>query len=209
LPVLHAAAAATAILAVKGPSTSSKVRRRIRMLSLSGQGSLGDLGVYFYDYKYSPDQKNRRDYFIVPAQLMLGIAGYQDSAPAALRVRAESVATALHKSMSANGGVYLTEPQQRTSTKNQAWAAILLSLALTNPKLSRLGSRIWYGIRRERRPTWLTESVLPLLVLFLSISASVYFRDEGRWINTLTTVNVFFWSSVYGRVWVDRVFLGR
>jgi hypothetical protein len=167
------------------------------------------LGVYFYDYRYSPDQENPHDYFIVPAQLMLGIAGYQESAPASLRVRAESVATALYKSMSANGGVYQTEPQQRISTKNQAWAATLLSLALASPRLSRLRSRIWYGIRRERRPTWLTEVALPLLMLVLSIGASVYFRDEGRWINVLTTVNLFFWSSVYGRVWVDRVFPGR
>jgi hypothetical protein len=208
LPILHAAAAAAAILAIKSRSISATAFRRIRAVALSGKGSLGDLSVYFFDYRYAPDEGSGydRDYFIVPPQLMLGIAGYQECAPVSLRVRAESVVKALSRTMDENDGLYRTDPEQRISTHNQAWAAILLHLAASAPKLSRVGSRIWYWFRRE---SWLTDFVLPLLVLFLSVSANVYWRDKGFWCNVLTTISVVIFSGLFAKVGISRVLRGR
>jgi hypothetical protein len=132
LPRLHVAAACAAILSVKRKPTNKDVIKKMERLAYATQPSLPDLGVYFYDYEYRSGKDSiafGRDYFIVPTEVLLGIAGFQTAAPAYLRLRAEQSLRALLKNIAGYDGFYRPDNEQRVSSLNQCWVAIYLALA--------------------------------------------------------------------------------
>jgi len=143
LPVLHATLVATAILSAKGPTMSRKAHSRLARIAYSGSRELGDLGVYFYEYWY-PDEggntQSGRDYFIVPIEILLGIVGRLPSSPGAVHQRSREALNSLIKSLGESDGAYRA-PEQRVSSKNQAWAAMLLKLAMADAKIRRFMTR--------------------------------------------------------------------
>lgn len=182
LPRLHVAIASAAILSMPGYTPQSEVRAKISRLAYATQVSLPELGVYFYDYEFEEDQAGhaqakkqifKTDYFIVPTELVLGIAGYQPKAPMYLRFRAESNLKLLVKNLQGFDGFYRPDNEQRISSVNQGWVAIYLALAertaMDRSSLShdsaRWFSRLWYECIRQRPDRFWLDSVM------LSISA--------------------------------------
>ena len=213
LPLLHAAAASAAILSFHRGAASSGVRKRIRHLAWSPRANLGDLGVYFYNYQFensSGSADSGRDYFIVPSELLTGIAGLQFGAPVALRTRAESATKSLLANIRRNDGVYRSDPQQLTSSKNQAWAALLLHLSIAAPPPSGgLWARSLYELRKERSGNWLTEIAFPLLSLVTITTEIVLFRDAGPLVNILTGLGGLIVGGLYGPTFLRKLFPGR
>ena len=212
LPLLHAAAAAAAILCTRGPKASRKVMQRIRKIAWSLKAHIGDLGVYFYDFQYrdaSGNAKFGRDYFIVPTEVLVGIGGYQRGAPTALRQRAEAAVKALLANIKANAGVYKPDASQRVSSKNQAWAALLLARAaeLTPSRISFGG--LWYELLKERAGNWFTEYAFPLISLISITAEIVFFRDLGALVNVLTGLGGIVVSALYGPTFLKKWFPGR
>ena len=211
LPLLHVAAASAAVLAARGTKISSKVRKRIRKSAWSLRAQVGDLSVYFYDFQYADSYGHvhvGRDYFIVPPEILMGIAGFEPGAPAALRQRAEAAAKALLANIRTNQGVYRPDQEQRVSSKNQAWAALLLSLSLAPAPGSKIG-KLLYGLRKERTGNWFTEAVFPLLSLLAITSEIVFFRDLGPLVNVATGLGGLFVSALYGPTFLRKWFPGR
>jgi len=211
LPLLHLAAATTAILSARRGELSTKLRGRIRQIAWSTSANLGDLGVYFYDFQYAGENGilSDRDYFIVPSELLIGIAGMLAGAPMALRQRAETAVKGLEENIKRNNGAYRSDPEQRISSKNQAWAALLLTVS-GKPSPSYQGlSRVWYALRKERRGNWFTEIVFPLISLSAITSEIVVFRELGPSINVMTGIGGVIISGLYGSTFLRKWFPGR
>jgi hypothetical protein len=213
MPLLHAAAVSAAILAVRKHRVSPRVRKRIRQIAWTTRAGIADLGVYFYDYQWSSDGSIidfGRDYFIVPSEVLLGIAGMQQGAPVPLRARAEDTAKALLANMSAHEGVYRPDSEQRVSTKNQAWSAMLLYLASRAPTLAGgIGGKFWYELRRERKGNWFTEIGFPLLSLCLIAGLNVAAKDLGTFVSVLATIGMIIIGGLYGSTFLRKWFPGR
>jgi hypothetical protein len=212
IPLLHAAAASAAILSVRGGAVSPQVKRRIRHVAWSTRANLGDLGVYFYDYQFATGSGSTefgRDYFIVPSELLVGIAGLQRGAPVALRERAETAAKALLTSIRTNNGAYRSDPEQRISSKNQAWAALLLYSSIAPPTSSGALARIAYELRKERNGNWFTEVVFPLFSLCAITAEIVLFRDAGALVNVFTGIGGIIIGGLYGSTLLRNLFPGR
>jgi uncharacterized membrane protein (DUF485 family) len=160
------------------------VVHRITKIAYATQLSLPELGVYFYDYEYLNEKGEsayRRDYFIVPTEVLLGIAGFQVGAPAYLRIRAELSLKTLVRNIRGFDGFYRPDNEQRVSSMNQCWVAIYLSLAASCREHPNLAG-IWYALRRQRPDrTWIDA-----LMLFLCSCGIVF----GIWYQTLLYVPV-------------------
>lgn len=109
-PLLEAAAASAAILSAKGPSIGHRTVSRMAENALSSRPGLDERGVYWYDYEYSPDAQGEarfgRDFFIIPTEILLAIAGFQPGAPTGARLMAEDVLRVLVENLRQNEGVY-------------------------------------------------------------------------------------------------------
>jgi hypothetical protein len=212
IPLLHSAAACAAILSVRGGAVSPKVKGRIRHVAWSTRANLGDLGVYFYDYQVGAGGGSTefgRDYFIVPSELLVGIGGLQRGAPVALRERAETAAKALLANIRTNNGAYRSDPEQRISSKNQAWAALLLCLSIAPPTTHGAFARIVYELIKERNGNWFTEVVFPLLSVCAITTEIVLFRDAGAPVNVFTGVGGIIIGGLYGTTFLRKWFPGR
>jgi hypothetical protein len=211
LPLLFVAAASAAVLAVRGSKVSSRIRKRIRQIAWSLKAQIGDLGVYFYDFQYVESDGQPafgRDYFIVPVEILVGIAGFQKGAPAALCQRAEAATKTLLANIKMNQGVYRPDQEQRVSSKNQAWAALLLSLSLAPARPGSMFSKIWYGLRKERTGNWFTEIAFPLISLLAITSEIVLFRALGPAVNVTTGFGGIFISALYVPTFLRKWFPG-
>jgi len=212
LPLLHAAAACAAVLAVRRGSTSSRLKKKIRKIAWSARADLADLGVYFYDFQVvstNGTNESGRDYFIVPSELLMGIAGLQVGSPVALRERAEAAIRALTANMANNQGMYRSDPEQRISSKNQAWAALLLFLSKGPSPSGHTFGLLWYGLRRERKGNWATEIAFPLMSLCAIAWMSVAFRELGMMTNVMTTIGTIIVGGLYGSTFLRKWFPGR
>jgi hypothetical protein len=215
LPLLHASTIAAAILATKGSSVNRKARDRIRQMAYTGRADMSDLGVYFYDYEY-PDgtggRKFSRDYFIVPTEMMVGIAGFQAGAPSALRLRAESGIESLVQNINENLGKYRPQ-EQRVSSKNQAWAALMLKLSLSGNQPVVWHERTWYGLRRPRPENWFTQTLLPFLciadIILGQITADRVSVGKAVVLKILVPVLGLLTGKLYGKVLFKKLFVGR
>jgi hypothetical protein len=216
LPMLHAATAATAILATKGQAIGRKVRKRITAMAYAGQADMADLGVYFYDYEY-PDEKGTRkfgrDYFIVPPEMMIAIAGFQTGAPSSLRLRAESSVMSLVNNLKEHGGKYRPDDEQRVSSKNQAWGALVLKLSSSEHVPVKLHEKLWYELRRSRSENWFTRWVVPSLCLFDIVLAqfaqNLGSSPKALVLKILTPLLALLTGRLYGRTVFPKLFPGR
>jgi len=219
LPRLHFAAAAAAILSAKRKSSRPEVLRRIKKVAYATQVSLPDLGVYFYDYEYPDDdgkQKFGRDYFILPTEVLLGIAGFQIGAPAYLRLRSELSLASLVKNIRGYDGYYRPDNEQRVSSMNQCWVAVFLSLAAQTRERV-IGSRIPFWLRRQRRDSFAIDTIMLLLCLvgicfgmaFESFPPQTILSPSSLIIKALSAVLAFIAGRLYAPTFVKELFAGR
>jgi len=212
----HEAAAVTAaLLSTEGESLGRRTRSRIDEIAIARSRALGEGGVYFYDYQYDQAAGGAtgfgRDYFIVPTEILLGIAGFQVGAPSALRMRAESTLDALVLNIREHRQAYLSPSEQRITSKNQAWAALLLSAAARaldgGYKPGRLFPRVGYEIRRERKNRFF-EVWFPFLSMIAVTILGVALRKQGGVIDGIVAVAVLLIGGLYGPTVVRRLFPG-
>jgi hypothetical protein len=227
LPRLHVAIASAAILSLPHYDPSSKVRARISKLAYATQISMPELGVYFYDYEYVEsegtdghhDQHHfKTDYFIVPIELVLGIAGYQPKAPLYLRFRAENTLKLLVQNLQGFDGYYRPDNEQRISSVNQCWVAMYLALAeqtvvSTLPAPNRLVPRIWYECIKQRPDHfWIDSGMLGLCGLGL-IAASLLPFSGLTFANVASkicaAVLAFLAGRFYAPIFLKRIFMER
>jgi hypothetical protein len=186
--------------------------RQIRRLATSRIVSLAETGIYHYEYEAeSPtgSVKYDRDYFIVPTEILLAIAGLQSSAPTLLRLHAEAAIEQLAANINGNEG-FKSPTERRLTSKNQAWAALLLGLAASQVSSSaNLLSRLWYHLCRQRRDNWLTIYVLPLLSLVSVTAATVVTKDAAIPIRLGVGIGTASLSAFYGPSVLARLLPGR
>jgi hypothetical protein len=167
LSPLQQATAAASILAANGRAIGRGTRSLLKEIARVSTTNLSDLGVYFYQYEYlRPSDRTRthdRGYFIAPTEVILAIAGYQPGSPSALRLRAETTLASLVAVIGTHDGVFLPVSDHRTTSKDQAWAALLLAQPC-RASVSR-GSLCGVGYRlcRERKDNWFTAIAFPLI----------------------------------------------
>jgi hypothetical protein len=162
LPLLHVAAACAAIVSAKRSGTNKRILKRLNRLAYASQPSLTDLGVYFYDYEYVSDEERAhygRDYFIVPTEILLGIAGFQFGAPTHARLRAEHSLRLLVRNIRGFDGFYRPDNEQRVSSMNQCWVGIFLALAAERRERAIVASG-WYNLIRQRSDSPWTDAML-------------------------------------------------
>jgi hypothetical protein len=215
LPLFHVSTIAAAILATKGSNVNRKARARIRQMAYMGHADMSDLGVYFYDYEYPVGPTNRksgRDYFIVPTEMMVGIAGFQAGAPSALRFRAENGIEKLVQNINQNLGMY-RPAEQRVSSKNQAWAALMLKSSSTDHRPVAWYERVWHQLRRSRPENWFTLTLLPLLcivdIVLGQIAEGRISPGEAVTLKILVPLLGLLTGKLYGKVLFRKLFLGR
>jgi hypothetical protein len=252
LPRLHVAIAAAAILSIPERTPTRKARRRIEQLAYAMQISLPDLGVYFYDYEFidspksatqatvgadinttaahdavagkstSNPQKSKTDYFIVPTELVMGIAGYMPHAPVVLRLRAESTIKLLVKNLRGYDGYYRPDPEQRISSVNQSWVAMYLALAeraLAKPNTSQLSgmhrwtSRVWYELLKQRPDKQWLDTLMFVGGSFLVVGANWAMSSDTGWRSLTVKLLSCVWAFIAGRLYapttLKRVFVER
>ena len=157
-------------------SESSRIpqplKRRLRTIANRGPLPLEDFGVYFLEYRDRQDgAAPRRDYFIAPTTLVLGLSGLSKNAPGALRVRSDEIVDAVVKNVEKNQA-FVPGTGDRISSKNQAWAALLLGTR-ADGSLPLFG-RVWYALRKYRRDNWFTGALLPLIGYMVATVGAVY-----------------------------------
>jgi|GEM_PF-4383032 len=216
LPALHIAAAAAAILAVKNGAASKKIRRHIKKWAYATQPALPELGVYFYDLEFVKEdgtQKFDRDYFIVPTEVLLGIAGFQKGAPTYLRLRAESSLAALVKNLKGFDGVFRPDNEQRISSVNQGWVALYLAASRQNYVGPGIVARVWYGVVKQRPDSLWWDTLLLVLCSGGILLASIVNFTQSTWqsvtIRVLAAVLAFGAVRVYAPPFVRKMFVGR
>jgi hypothetical protein len=212
LPLLHTAAGIAALLAFRTGQISPGLRKFIRRVAWSTHRSLSDLGVYFYDFAHSRpngEVESGRDYFIVPSEILLAIAGMLKGAPLPLRQRAETTVAQLSDNINANNGVYRSDPEQRLSSKNQAWAALLLHLAAANRPAYTGLARVWYELRREQKGNWFSELIFPLFSIVAITTEIVMFSGLGPPVTVMTGIGGLIISALYGSALIKKWFPGR
>ena len=204
LPLLHIAAASAAILWTKGASVDKRVWRKISSLAYvdTGDPNLGDLGVYFYEYRYQNGydrHKFGRDYFIVPTELLVALAGYHRAAPSALRHRADRIYRALQSNLKTSVGAFKPDVEQRISSKNQAWAALVLHASNFYRGRKTLVTKAWYELRRRRDDNWFTGWVFPFVALVVTTAANVLLGESGPWHKVFAAISLLVVGSLYAQ----------
>jgi hypothetical protein len=190
-----------------------KANRRVREIAFAPWAAINEGGVYFYDFDFRRDGNTvfGRDYFIVPTDVLIGIAGFQERAPAALRLCAERIVSRVSENLEANGGVFRLG-SEKVTTKNQAWIALLLWTA--HEAIDRgFGLRrpiawITYQMRRERTGNRITEVWFPFFSMVVITVLGVLGRDQGGLTAGLVALAALFIGGLYGPEVVRRILPG-
>ena len=176
-------AAITALVAISGKHVSKNVRMKANRIGRSPNPELGDLGVYFCDFRYhsGASLRWRRDYFIVPKAILLAVGGFLPNAPAFLRLRAERTLDEVIPKLKEDEFLYKPEPDRAAASKDNAWLALLLRLA-DNQRCQALGlqTRLTYGLFRERGPGFWWDRVFPVasILTVTGIATSAKYVDS-------------------------------
>ena len=176
-------AAITALVAISGKHVSKNVRNKANRIARSPNPELGDLGVYFCDFRYYSNGSLQwdRDYFIVPKAILLAVGGFLPNAPAFLRLRAERILDTLVPELEKSEFLYKPEPDRAAASKDNAWLALLLKLA-KNQSSQTLGlqTRLTYGLFRERGPGFWWDRFFPVaaMLTITGIAASAKYVDS-------------------------------
>jgi hypothetical protein len=210
---LRERAAIAAALLCSPIRLSRKLKARVREIAFAPWAAINEGGVYFYDYELQKDGNTAfgRDYFIVPTDMLIGIAGFQQRAPAALRLRAEKIVSRLSENLEANGGVFRLG-SEKVTTKNQAWAALMLRTA--HEAIGRgFGLRrplawVAYQMRRERTGNRFTEVWFPFFSMAVIALFGVLLRDQGGLTAGAVALSALFVGGLYGPEVVRRIFPG-
>jgi hypothetical protein len=215
LPASHIAAAAAAVLAVKSENASKKFMKFINRWAYATQPALPELGVYFYDLEFEKNSGERafeRDYFIVPTEVLVGIAGFQKGAPAYLRLRAEHSLAVLIENMR-NDGFYRPDDEQRVSSLNQCWVAMYLALGAKEYAGVGLWNRSLFWLLRERPDNvWRDGLLLLLCGAFILLSAFLNFPTTSIWsvtIRVAAAVLTFLAGRLYAPAFMKKICVGR
>lgn len=213
LPLLEAAAASAAILSAKGTSISRSAISRVADNALSSRPGLGERGVYFYDYEYSPDEQGEalfgRDYFFIPTEILLGIAGFQPGAPSGARLMGEVVRSALADNLRQNEDAYRPAEGERLSCVDQAWAAILLKLSSLGQKPPSVRAKLCYALLRRRREGWFMSRAFPALSMLVVTAFNALLKDAGPLSNVLAALATLIIGGLYGAPVLRRLIPGR
>jgi hypothetical protein len=201
LAAYDVALSSVAILATKGKNISKKARRKIRSLAYTGDVNLSRKGIYHYHYKFVPwsgPPQFRNEYFIVPTEVLVAIAGFLIGAPSALRLRAETTLDLLIDNLGKNTDVYRATEDQYTATKNQAWIALLLELADQNRQRSPIWGRLGYQLFRNRKGNWFTETMLPAFFLLAITIENVLFKGLCSYLDVFLSLGALIIGGIYG-----------
>lgn len=216
LPLLHIAAASAAILAVKNGTASKKIRKHISKLAYATQPALPELGVYFYDLEFVKEDGKHdydRDYFIIPTEILLGIAGFQRGAPTYLRLRAESSLNALVKNLRGFDGFYRPDNEQRVSSVNQCWVAMYLALAKNKYPDRIVVGRLMFWLLRQRPDNFWTDALLLLLcsggILLASVTNFSVISAGSITIKIAAASLAFIAGRLYAPTFLRKIFIGR
>ena len=182
LSLFELAIAASAVLSIKRAPLTKKARRRVAALASELPTSLAELGVYFYEYRPAgggnADVQFPRDYFIVPVAIVAALAGFLAGAPSDLHYRAHEIAGALSADLENGDGLYRPSPDNRAATKNQAWAALLLSMVDSAGE-----PRRWAGVQlalvRTRPDNWFTSIALPIVAWSAVVAIPILPIESG------------------------------
>jgi hypothetical protein len=209
----EAAIGAAALLSVKGQSVGRKALDQMANDALAHRFRLDERGAYFFDYEYSPDADGQsffgRDYFIIPVEILFGIAGFQRGAPSSLRLMAEGILSGLVENLRGNGGVYRPAATDRLSTIDQVWAAILLKVAAQAHTPPSVYEKVWYKLIRERRDNWFTSNAFPALSMLGITALNTLAKDAGPSINLLSVLASLVIGGLYGPAVLRRLMPGR
>ncbi len=164
------AAALASVLSVKHKFDNKKARARAKQIALKSDIDIEDLGPYFFDFEFCDGTtvEPHRDYYFLPVAIVRAIAGFQDGAPADLRLYAENVLTAIVENLRSNDGLYRPSSSDlhRVTTFHQAWVAILLKLAEQQFRKNAVGRKLWYSLRRRRTDRPWADHILSFGLLF-------------------------------------------
>jgi hypothetical protein len=215
LPLLHVAAASAAIIGVNGAKASKQIRRQITRIAYKTLPALPELGVYFYDVGYNKDNGEiefTRDYFIVPTEVLLGIAGYQDGAPTYLRLRAESSLRLLSRNLRGYDGYYRPDNEQRVSSMNQLWVAMYLGMA-TRESPGVPTRRITFELMKQRADAfWIDMLLLGGCLIGVLLGSLVSFPAltvTSLFVKALVAILAFVAGRLYAPAALRKIFPGR
>lgn len=172
-------AAITALVAYCGEHMSKGVRKAANRIARSPDPELGDLGVYFCNFRFHSisSLKSGRDYFIVPKAILLAIGGFLPNAPTFLRLRAERILDALVHELEKNNFLYKPEPDRAAASKDNAWLALLLNLAVRSRQTLGPQTRFVYSLLRERGPSVSWDRIFPIVAMLIVTGLAAYLKD--------------------------------
>jgi hypothetical protein len=173
---------------------------------------VSDTATYYLDYVYADPNDgtphSRRDFIIIPTEFPLAIAGFQRNAPAALRLRAGAIVTALYELLETVPHVYKSSSEERISTKNQAWAALALGEALRAKPLRGMLPWAWHELVRLR--SWpKTEKLLTLVSTLLVVGLTATLAADSTYQKALLGIGSYVLYALYRPVLIGRIFPGR
>jgi hypothetical protein len=208
LPLFHSVAIGAAVLSAKKDSLNREALAKLDDLALAGSRGLGERAVYFYDYEYnSKDDKKQfdRDYFFIPVDIVIALAGFQTGAPAGMRILAESILGHLIENITENGGVYRPGAGERLSSVDQAWAALLLKTSISQSTWPHMASSVRYWLYRQRKGNWITNTAFPILSLLFVTVSNVFLKDAGLVASSLAAIALLIVSGLYGKEMFRKV----
>ena len=179
LAALPRIAAITALVAISGEHVSKDVRNAANGISRRPDLELGDLGVYFFDFRYHIGGSLQwgRDYFIIPKAILLAVGGFLPNAPAFLRLQAERTLDALVRKLKKSDCLYKPEPDRAAASKDNAWLALLLSLANQSRQNFDLRTRLIYYLLRKIGPSIWVDRVFPVMSILIITVLDALFMD--------------------------------
>ena len=179
LAPLSRIAAITALVAISDEYVSKDVRNVANRIARRPDPELGDLGVYFCDFRYHSGDSLQwsRDYFIVPKATLLAVGGLLPNAPTFLRLRADRILDALVCELKKSDFLYKPEPDRAAASKDNAWLALLLRLADQSRQSLSLQTRLVYGLLRERGPGVWVDRVFPVMSIVTITGLAASLKD--------------------------------
>lgn len=181
VPSAYVAAAAAALTSTAGHRVSKGFSYLVTSLARNPPWRIVDQFIYFYEFRgmTGDHEEFRRDYFIVPPAHLLAIAGHQPTAPPALTAATRHIVAALSKNVNDNGGVYRTEPDGLVSSKNQAWSALVFTVAVSYGTTDGIAERLAYSLFRHRASRWNLVEIARVVGLVASTVTLGVFSEGG------------------------------
>ncbi|MCH7476466.1 MAG: hypothetical protein IIA14_00005 [SAR324 cluster bacterium] len=178
--------------------------------------NLSDRTPYFFDYEYlqnGSDQVNYgRDYFIVPTEVLLAIAGYQDAAPSELLLRSEATMRRLDENLHKHKWAYCPAEGERITSVDQAWVAVMLKFGSCPNKGISKGTKLKHMLFKERKDNRLTDVALPLFGIFGVIAATVSLEwsleEQAFWQRMVVQICGIIIAALYGLKPIRKLFSG-